>query len=562
MGEKVGEIGGRNLLHGRLHERLGVRMFKKIARYWRAVGAIVGSHSGYWLGLFALGIGLALLWTAVPLYLSPLGIGLGHALFPQPAFVLTYFGACAASMAVRSLAAGEPLDRMFSLGVPQAVLGTAGGFLLVAANVLGGASGFEGLGGLGNFAGFGGVAGAGGVDLPGTTGMVIEWEREVGPSAAEVAVLAIGCAGAACVGFTSACVVLWASRMLKSLSTARALVALTGAFAVAGALTVVCAFVDWWPVVLLFACVPLLTYLCSHAADRRIPYADLEHGAEGALALGSIDFKHAWRYALVFGSLFLMGGYVLSYAGTYNHLPQGLPLGAALVQSAGVFVLMLVAFCAMQAVPKSIGYALICRVCVPPIALAMVLIFVPERNSGYLDDAAVCLTFLALMACDLTSWIVDVCGARSRGAADNRVFALVRCGMFMGVLLSCAVMSYPWAPLDKPKVGMAIALAALVVAVTCLPTAEARALSFASSKPLSLRALDEEQRGRWSGVIVERGLTAREAEVFLLMVRELDAPAIAEELSVSRATVNTHVQHIYRKFGVHGRKELLAVLEG
>ena len=79
---------------------------------------------------------------------------------------------------------------------------------------------------------------------------------------------------------------------------------------------------------------------------------------------------------------------------------------------------------------------------------------------------------------------------------------------------------------------------------------------------MSLRALDEEQRGRWSGVIVERGLTAREAEVFLLMVRELDAPAIAEELSVSRATVNTHVQHIYRKFGVHGRKELLAVLEG
>ena len=138
-------------------------MFKKIARYWRAVGAIVGSHSGYWLGLFALGIGLALLWTAVPLYLSPLGIGLGHALFPQPAFVLTYFGACAASMAVRSLAAGEPLDRVFSLGVPQAVLGTAGGFLLVAANALGGASGFEGLGGLGSFAGFGGVAGAGGV---------------------------------------------------------------------------------------------------------------------------------------------------------------------------------------------------------------------------------------------------------------------------------------------------------------------------------------------------------------------------------------------------------------
>lgn len=560
VGEKVGEIAGRNLLHGGGRGGLGALVFKKIAGYWRTVGAILGSPSGYWLGLFALGIGLALLWTAVPLYLAPLGIGLGHALFPQPAFVLTYFGACAIAMTARALAARESLDRVFSLGVPQVALGTAGGFLLVAANVLGGAGGFEGLGGFGGFAGFGGVLDAGGVELPGTTGMVIEWEREVGPTATEVAVLAVGCAGAAAVGFTSACVVLWASRLLKSLSTARALVALTGAFYVVGVLTVVCAFVDWWPVTIAFACVPLLTYLCSHAADRRIPYADLEHGAEGTLALGSIDLRHAWRYALVFGSLFLMGGYVLSYAGTYNHLPQDLPLGVSALQSAAVLLLMAAVFCAMQALPKTIGYALICRVCAPCLAVAMVLLFVPEHNSGYLDDVAVCLTFLALMVCDLMSWIVDVCADRSRGTSSNRVFALVRCGMFAGVLLSCAVMSYPWTPLDKPKVGMAIALVALVVAVTCLPTAEVRALSFASSKSLALRPLSEEQRGRWSGVIVERGLTAREAEVFLLVLGELDAPAIAEELSVSRATVNTHVQHIYRKFGVHGRRELLAVL--
>ncbi len=536
-------------------------MFKKLAAYGRSISAVLGSPSGYWLALFSLGIGAALLWITVPLYLAPLGIGLGHALFPQPAFVLTYFGVCALAMALRSRARGPILVRLFSLGVPQAAIGVVGGLLLVAANVLGGASGFEGLGGFGAFAGFGGNGDAGGVQVPGTTGMVMAWERSVGFSAAEVAVLVMGCVGAA-VGFTSVCVLLWASHLLKRLSTARALVALTGAFAVAVFLTVACAFVSWWPVALLFAFVPALTYGCSHASDRRVPYGDLAHGVEGSMALGSIDLKNAWRYALVFGSLFLMGGYVLSYAGTYEHLPQAMPLWAAVAQSAAVVALAVGAFVAMQALPRTLGYTLICRVCVPALAAAMMLIFLPEHNLGVFDDIAVCLVFIALMACDLTSWVVDVCTTRGGGSDEDRVFALVRCGMFVGVLASCAVMSYPWAPLDKPKVGMACALIALVVSVACLPTAEVKALSISGARPLSLRALGPEQRGRWSGVIVERGLTAREAEVFVLMVRDLDAPAIAEELSVSRATVNTHVQHIYRKFGVHGRKELLAVLGG
>lgn len=44
------------------------------------------------------------------------------------------------------------------------------------------------------------------------------------------------------------------------------------------------------------------------------------------------------------------------------------------------------------------------------------------------------------------------------------------------------------------------------------------------------------------------------------MLAGLDAPGIARELVVSRATANTHVRHIYEKTGVHSRQGLAALL--
>lgn len=46
----------------------------------------------------------------------------------------------------------------------------------------------------------------------------------------------------------------------------------------------------------------------------------------------------------------------------------------------------------------------------------------------------------------------------------------------------------------------------------------------------------------------------------LLVDADLDAPAIADRLGASRPTVDTHVQHVYRKFGVHSRRELEAMV--
>lgn len=58
------------------------------------------------------------------------------------------------------------------------------------------------------------------------------------------------------------------------------------------------------------------------------------------------------------------------------------------------------------------------------------------------------------------------------------------------------------------------------------------------------------------------GLSQREREVLALIMQGRNVPAIAEELVLSRNTVQTHVRHIYENLGVHSRKELVAFVEG
>ena len=57
------------------------------------------------------------------------------------------------------------------------------------------------------------------------------------------------------------------------------------------------------------------------------------------------------------------------------------------------------------------------------------------------------------------------------------------------------------------------------------------------------------------------GISERELEVMELTAKGRSATRIAEDLSVTLATVNSHVHHIYQKLGVHSRQEMLDLIE-
>jgi DNA-binding NarL/FixJ family response regulator len=52
---------------------------------------------------------------------------------------------------------------------------------------------------------------------------------------------------------------------------------------------------------------------------------------------------------------------------------------------------------------------------------------------------------------------------------------------------------------------------------------------------------------------VQAGLTERELEVLLVLVRGDSNREIGQRLGISAKTVGHHVQHVYKKAGVHNR---------
>jgi DNA-binding CsgD family transcriptional regulator len=66
--------------------------------------------------------------------------------------------------------------------------------------------------------------------------------------------------------------------------------------------------------------------------------------------------------------------------------------------------------------------------------------------------------------------------------------------------------------------------------------------------------------GRIEALAAEAGLTPRETEVFALTARGCSRSQVTEALVLSEGTVKTHIDHIYRKLGVHTRKELMELV--
>ena len=86
-----------------------------------------------------------------------------------------------------------------------------------------------------------------------------------------------------------------------------------------------------------------------------------------------------------------------------------------------------------------------------------------------------------------------------------------------------------------------------------------------ASEPADERAEQREVRER-VGVRVEafaraRGLTPRESQVLVQLARGRSATAIAADLGIAENTAWAHIKRVYAKMGVHGKQELMDVVE-
>jgi DNA-binding CsgD family transcriptional regulator len=74
--------------------------------------------------------------------------------------------------------------------------------------------------------------------------------------------------------------------------------------------------------------------------------------------------------------------------------------------------------------------------------------------------------------------------------------------------------------------------------------------------------VDPEHEHEPSKAVIRRifGLTNAEADVALRVMRGEGLKPISTDLAVSRATVNTHLQHIFDKTDTHRQAELVRLL--
>jgi DNA-binding CsgD family transcriptional regulator len=62
-------------------------------------------------------------------------------------------------------------------------------------------------------------------------------------------------------------------------------------------------------------------------------------------------------------------------------------------------------------------------------------------------------------------------------------------------------------------------------------------------------------------VAEEFQLSDRERDIIALIGKGYTSAIVSEKLFISPHTVNTHVQNIYRKLGIHKRSELISYLQ-
>jgi DNA-binding CsgD family transcriptional regulator len=289
----------------------------------------------------------------------------------------------------------------------------------------------------------------------------------------------------------------------------------------------------------------------------------------------------AWRKSAGFGLFFLRFGVpcllIFALWPFYIHsaIPGSAPFGFSFVAFPLGFIIYLVMLVLFYRYASSMS-ALSILLWTAPLVIVVIAVLGLQKEALLLVGCSFLVS--ALMTLDQFGWILFTRIYRADPGDPIRVFGLLRlfyqvfifCGSLVGYLLFTGV-------LDGYYTLTTCALLLLAgFAVYCclvLGAAARRTSTFgekvhsiapdtrehAQDDPAARRASRQEEA--YLALAKRIGLSEREREVYLMLMRGRNVPYIRDELIISRNTVNTHVKHIYAKAGVHSRQELIDLAE-
>lgn len=223
------------------------------------------------------------------------------------------------------------------------------------------------------------------------------------------------------------------------------------------------------------------------------------------------------------------------------------------------------------------GAAALGRVCVALFFCVFVIFFSKKFSLGVVYRAALPLACAGLsitffsgaetfagrmlsaagLECYQALAIITCCGISKQSGCSA---AFPCCGVFavesllIGIGRLAPLAGMPAGGFDATAIGVSVVIA-LVAATTCLYGERDFLASYSEASLGGIRKQGD-LRSRLAGIVAERGLTDREADVLTLLAVGKSSGEIADALFISSSTVRVHTSRIYQKLGVRGHEEL------
>ena len=348
--------------------------------------------------------------------------------------------------------------------------------------------------------------------------------------------------GAAIAGFGTGCVVtLWAE-LFVSCCVGYELVALLFCGVIASALAGgALAFAPGPALLVVLALLPLASVgslSCGAGATSRI-FVGEKRGLKGAIS---------WRF-IVYCLVFPIP------LGLFQTWFQG--QSASLVYWAPILVLSALICCAVFVVDRIVYRAKkvsIAEKLIMPVSVAGLFFLVSFDPGASLAGGVLVFASQQIMSTVLYARFGLV--ALREEVAPAKVFALGISATDCGFILGIAAGNLMRSTFADHGLYLVLGIVYLIVITAFLGVG-----SF-SRKEATARSLDSSQLSlSLHDVAQSHGLTPREVDILEYLSRGKSVPAIASEVFLSVNTVRTHISHIYQKFEVHSRDELVTALD-
>lgn len=368
--------------------------------------------------------------------------------------------------------------------------------------------------------------------------------------------------GAVITGFSSVWVALAWGALYSKLDVRDAAMLTAGSFLLAGVLYLLISWISQPISGFIVTFLPVVSVLCLYLTDSRrfIQSDDVSRADVPGQRLGGelrSLFSQAFSPKVILGifmAMFVCGGLRI-WSSSFGPAVYDVPLLVALPTAAVASLFLVYSFFLSK---STLNLGPLYRIAMPLLVVACICLAMFGTTNA---ETSYLIVQAGASLVDMLTWVLLIEIARTTHYSSLLVFAVgrlvIHAGMAIGEGTALSIA-------DSMTVFLVFSIVVLVIIAGFMFTD--RDMTFYVEPPTQEELTERLERSdeleiRVKTIAQQSGLSPRETEVFMLWATGHGMRAIQERLTLSPATVKTHLRHIYEKCDVHNRAEILELIE-